>query len=533
VAVNVDITQRKQAEEALRLSEKRLRRFYESGLLGVIYWNMDGQITDANDKFLEMAGYDREDLTSGRINWIAMTPPKYQHLVVRSTEELKATGVNAVPFEKEYIRKDGTRVPVIVAGAMLDQTRFNGVGFVLDITDRKQAEDALCDSEERYHLLAEELERRVQQRTAELKTANEQFQREIEEHKQAEAALRQSERRFRDYFEHGLIGMARNSLDKRWLEVNDRLCEIVGYSREELIQRTWTELTYPDDLKPNLQLFDRLLAGEIEHFSLDKRFIRKDRSIVYTTIYVRVFRNEDGSSDHIVTLFEDITARKLAEAVLEREHRTLRHMLQASDHERQLIAYDIHDGLAQQLAGAIMQFQVYTHQKDAKHEDAQQAFDGGLALLRQGHAETRRLISGVRPPILDESGVMAAIAHLIHDPAFDDGPKVEFHSRVTFTRLAPVVENIIYRIIQEGLTNARTHSKSKTVRINFIQRGDRLRIEIRDRGIGFDPKAVPEDRFGLEGIQERARLLEGKCSIKSKPGEGTSVIVELPVVERE
>ena len=126
--------------QALRKSELRLRRFYESGLLGVIYWNIEGNITDANDKFLEMMGYTRDDLDTGHIDWAKMTPPEYQYLDERSLIELKNTGVNKIPFEKEYIRKDGTHIPVIVAGAMLDKARNNGVAFVLDITERKQLE---------------------------------------------------------------------------------------------------------------------------------------------------------------------------------------------------------------------------------------------------------------------------------------------------------------------------------------------------------------------------------------------------------
>jgi|GEM_PF-2355357 len=142
-----DITERKRVEEALRENEQRLRRFYESGLIGVIYWNMNGQITDANDKFLEMVGYTREDLASGQIDWVAMTPPEYRYLDDRSVMELKATGVNRTPFEKEYIRKDGTRLPIVLAGAMQDEERFNGVAFILDITDQKKAEEALHESE--------------------------------------------------------------------------------------------------------------------------------------------------------------------------------------------------------------------------------------------------------------------------------------------------------------------------------------------------------------------------------------------------
>ena len=153
VMVFHDVTARRKAENALRASEGRLRRFYESGLVGVMYWNMDGAIMDANDKFLEMVGYTREELASGKIDWLGMTPAEYRHLDERSVAELKATGVNKEPFEKEYVRKDGTRVPVIVAGAMLDEARSNGVAFVLDIAERKQAEEALRESEEHYRSL--------------------------------------------------------------------------------------------------------------------------------------------------------------------------------------------------------------------------------------------------------------------------------------------------------------------------------------------------------------------------------------------
>ena len=234
-----------------------------------------------------------------------------------------------------------------------------------------------------------------------------------------------------------------------------------------------------------------------------------------------------------MAVIRNITERKRAEEALERERRTLKHMLQASDHERQLIAYDIHDGLAQYLTGAIMQLDVSNQLRGENPREAVKAHDAGMLMVRQSLAEARRLISGVRPPILDESGIVAAVAHLVYQYRGRKGPKVEFHSEVDFGRLAVVLENSIYRIVQEGLSNASKHSTSEKVRVELVQHGDQVRIVIRDQGVGFDPKSVEEGRFGLEGIRERARLLGGKALIDSTPGKGTQIVVELPIVLRK
>jgi PAS domain S-box-containing protein len=135
-----DIAVRQATEEALRQGEIRLRRFHESGMLGVTYWNMDGTITDANDRFLDMLGYAREDLELGRVNWRDVTPKEYISADELANAELRATGVSRAPREKECIRKDGTRVPVIITAATLDEERLKGVAFVMDISALKKAE---------------------------------------------------------------------------------------------------------------------------------------------------------------------------------------------------------------------------------------------------------------------------------------------------------------------------------------------------------------------------------------------------------
>ncbi len=143
-------------------------------------------------------------------------------------------------------------------------------------------------------------------------------------------ALRASEERFRSYFELGLIGAAITSPTKGWVEINDEICRILGYERSELLRMTWAELTHPDDLAADVAYFNRVLAGEIESYVMDKRFIRKDGRVIDATISVRCLRRADGSVDYFVALVQDITERKLAERALRESEERMRAVLESA-----------------------------------------------------------------------------------------------------------------------------------------------------------------------------------------------------------
>ncbi|MFZ4790538.1 MAG: diguanylate cyclase domain-containing protein [Candidatus Competibacteraceae bacterium] len=128
--------------------------------------------------------------------------------------------------------------------------------------------------------------------------------------KQAEAALRKSEARFRSYFELPLAGRAITSPSTGWIDVNATLCAMLGYSKAELLQMTWAELTHPDDLVADWAQFQRVMAGEIDGYTLEKRFIRKDGRIVVVELAVQCLRCPDRSVDYFVALIQDITERK-------------------------------------------------------------------------------------------------------------------------------------------------------------------------------------------------------------------------------
>ncbi|HMJ25046.1 MAG TPA: PAS domain S-box protein, partial [Pyrinomonadaceae bacterium] len=126
--------------------ETKIRRLVDSNIIGIFIWDFDGRILEANDEFLRMMNYDREDLVSGRIRWADLTPPDWRDRNNARIEQQKSSG-RFEPFEKEYTRKDGSRVPVLIGGATFEEGGNQGVAFVLDLTERKRAEQALMRSE--------------------------------------------------------------------------------------------------------------------------------------------------------------------------------------------------------------------------------------------------------------------------------------------------------------------------------------------------------------------------------------------------
>jgi len=484
--VLTDITERKEAEEALQQSEQRYRTLVETSPDAVLMSDLEGHVTFASQRATELHGCEAVDELIGRNSLDFIAPEDHRKFLTDFRQTLE-DGISR-NVEYTFVRKDGTRYSGEASGALVKDSSGKPLALMAllrDISKRKAAEDALRHSRDHLQTIYD-----------------------------------------------GIIeGLLITDIEtKQFVRVNSPLCRMLGYTEEELLGKAIKDIHPPEEVVNDLQRFQAVAEGRVS-INEDRPCLRKDGSVFYADISGHPILYEGRPC--LLAIFRDVTERKQAEAALERQRRTLKHMLRASDHERQLIAYDIHDGLAQQLAGAIMQFQLYDHLKKTTPDEAQKAYDGGTTLLRQGHFEARRLISGVRPPILDESGVVAAIAHLVNDQGLQGGPRVVFHSNVEFNRLAPILENVLYRIVQEGLTNASRHSQSEVVRVTLRQRGNKVRVEIRDWGVGFDPKTVPANRFGLAGIRERTRLLGGRCRIQSKLGEGTAIVVELPLAERD
>jgi signal transduction histidine kinase len=260
-------------------------------------------------------------------------------------------------------------------------------------------------------------------------------------------------------------------------------------------------------------------------------FCADDRVIGTFANYYRTVRLPNHRERRLMTVWSNVVAlgirRKQAEEALKEEQQCLLHLFKAQEYERKLAAYELHDGIAQYAAGAIMHLETYV--RTLGHEPAPIQLDATCDLLHKTLDESRRIINGLRPPILDEGGVVMAIEHLIQERS-QDGLQIIFDHDTEFERLAPSLELAIFRIAQEALTNAAKHSGSPTIEIVLNRQGDRVHLAVRDHGTGFTPNRASEGALGLRGIRERVRLLGGTVSIDSEPGKGTRVAVDLPAL---
>jgi PAS domain S-box-containing protein len=264
------------SEKALRKSESRYRSIIENTQDTFYRTDTQGILTLTSPSGATLLGYASPQEMIGRpMGTFWMHPDKREAML----DLLKRDGVIR-DYEVVLVRKDGSHVLISTTSSYYYDTegRILGVeGILRDITERKQAEKALRTSEERMRL----------------------------------------------FFERQLVGMAITSPEKGWLQVNDRLAQMLGYSSEELFQRTWAELTHPEDVAADVAQFNRILAGEIDEYSLEKRFIRKDGDVLYTNLSVGCVRRSDSTVDFILALLADITDHKRAEEALLSERQYL------------------------------------------------------------------------------------------------------------------------------------------------------------------------------------------------------------------
>lgn len=271
----------------------------------------------------------------------------------------------------------------------------------------------------------------------------------------------------------------------------------------------------------------RELLNQEGHVSgADVKSRRHDGTELWLSIWQRPLICE--GAECVLTVFVDVTERKSREKQKDEKLAAVEQVLKLTDRERQLIAYEIHDGFVQQMLTALMQLDAYRWSVREGKPNADQKLDAVTEALRQGAAEARQLIDRVRPPDLTPAGLVGALRTLTQRLSQSSGIAIELTIDETFPCLAPESELAIYRIVQECLTNVQRHSQSDRARVELNDTGEDLEIVVRDWGVGFDPDAVGEGHYGLIGVHDRARLIGGRTTIHRTAGEGVCIRLILP-----
>jgi PAS domain S-box-containing protein len=321
-ALQVEVAKREQTAEALRESEQRFGNAFEHAPIGMALVALDGRPLQINEALCRMLGYPHEELLPKPVAEI-MHPDDLARAGA-DRDRLLAGDVRSYQAERRYFHKSGRVVWTEMAVSLVrdgGRRPLHLISHLHDITDRKQAEESL----RRVH---EELENRVAQRTVELSQANQRLLQEVAQRERAEVALRESEHRFHAIFDQAAIGVSQLSVDGRWMLVNQRLCDIVGYSREELYERTFQDITHPDDVADSVSLVERLLRGELPTYTTEKRYVRKDGAIVWVNLTASLVRDAAGQPPYGIAVIEDITERKRREAELKQLNQHIRTILE-------------------------------------------------------------------------------------------------------------------------------------------------------------------------------------------------------------
>jgi PAS domain S-box-containing protein len=335
-----------------------------------------------------------------------------------------------------------------------------------------------------------------------------------------------SEQLFRHLFEEAPLGIAVENLDGKLLRANPALCSMLGYGEEELCGMSCSQFADPEDSQDDWALFQQLRAGTIDHYSLEKRYVRKDRVQIWGRLNVSLLKSGNGGSPLVVALVEDISERKLSEEALSSVSRRL---IEAQEQERTRIARDLHDDINQRLALLAIELE----RLKISIPDS-----SGAVLLRVDELkkqtseianDIQALSHELHSPRLEYLGIVAAMRGFCQEFGEQQRVEIDFRSHDLPGPVPPDVSLCLFRVLQEALHNAAKHSGAPRFAVQLWGTPSEIHLTVGDSGMGFDLDAAMKGRgLGLLSMQERVRLVNGTISIASQPG-GTTIDARVPI----
>lgn len=481
----------RQAEEALRHSETRFREIADLLPQPIYEADLNGVITFTNRAGFEHFGYSSDDLSRG-LSVVDMIVPGERELALRNMEGiLKGRPVHG--NEYTALRMDGSTFPIIITSApIIKEGRPVGFrGVILDITDRVRTEEHLRRSELKFRQLAETI---------------------------------------REVFWISDIA------SKDVLYVSPAYREIFGRTCQSFYEQSgsFLESVHPGDA----ERVRAAAAQQEQGVPLDEEFriVRPDGSLRWIRARTFFVVTEKSESSRIVGVAEDITDRKNTEGLLRTHAEQLQalssRLIEARESERRFIARELHDEIGQQLTGLklsldMMQPSLSGLAGDRIHE--LQVLAGELV------ERVRNLSLDLRPSMLDDLGLLPALTWHFKRYREQTGIRVAFSHAGLEKRFGAGIETVIYRVIQEALTNAARHAGVIDVAVSLVADDRAVQIAVSDDGKGFDPAEVLVGRqsVGLFGMRERVEAAGGVLSVRSAPGAGTGIFASIPLASED
>jgi PAS domain S-box-containing protein len=491
--------------EALRESEERFRRTFELAGSGLAHIGMDRRFIRVNPRLCEILGYPEHELI--KLRGKDISHPEDADVINRERPRLYSGEIDEVRLEKRYVKKDGSLVWVhfsMVVERDLEGRPKYEIAVYEDITARRNAEEA----------------------------------------------LRQSEERFRRTFELASSGLAHIGLDGRFLRVNKRLCEIFGYSEAELCALTVRDLSHPEDRDLADAPRARVIAGEIDSARLEKRYFRKDGKLLWVAVAIAMERDADGRPLYAISVLDDITERKQAEAALREAHEDLKRSNSELEQFAYVASHDLQEPLRMVSSYTQLLGRRYAGKLDADAAEFMGYIVDGAARMKQliedllAYSRVGMRAKELRP--VELSAVLRrALANL--KVALE-----EAGASVTHDALPPVPADEVQlaQVFQNLIGNALKFRSGAAPRIHVAvsENESRFEIAVRDNGIGIEPQyferifmlfqrlhnkgEYPGTGIGLAIVRKVIERHGGQIRVESKPGEGSAFIFTLPKQER-
>jgi PAS domain S-box-containing protein len=496
--------------ESLEHSEERFRSVVETAIDAIVTVDSNGRIIFWNQKAESMFGYKAGEVIDQPV--AVIMPERF-----RKAHQL---GLNQAASRKK---------PKITGNILELVGRRKDIFFtsiIRDISERKQAEKEL-------QAARDELEQRVDVRTAELGETNIQLRRQISECEQAQFALRESELKYATLVEDALIGVYIIQ-DGKIEFANEKFADIYGYSKDELFGMDSLNLVHPDDRPLVKKLREKRLRDEKVPAEYESKGLKKNGDIIWV---MRSFSQITYKGRPAISgIVADISKRRRAEEALLKSDKELRvlsnQLLSAEEKERKRIARELHDGIGQALSAikfsvenALLELRAATNPIDLG------SLEAVIPLTQKTIEEVRSIVKDLRPSILDDLGILATIGWFCRE--FQNvyaGIRIETTIDVEENEVPMHLKTTIYRIMQEALNNVAKHSQASFVHLQLKKNESHLSLSIQDNGQGFNLDRAMALRtssrgIGLASMRERAELSGAGFEINSAVASGTMIKV--------